>query len=144
VKRVDYPYPKYYLYSRIVRAKLFIDAHYASSIALDNICDEAHFSKYHFIRLFKKIYERTPHQYLMYVRVERAKELLEKDYSVVDVCFLVGFESASSFTGLFKRTIGKTPVDYQHDYQLRQEHIRLNPLLFVPHCFARQNGWTEK
>ena len=48
-------YPKVYLYQRIVKAKLFIDAHYSKTIDLDNISDEAYFSKFHFIRTFKKI-----------------------------------------------------------------------------------------
>ena len=41
------------MYKRIVQAKLFIDRKYAERIALNNISDEAHFSKFHFVRLFK-------------------------------------------------------------------------------------------
>ncbi len=40
---------KIYLYKRIVKAKLFIDDYYADNIDLDNIADQAHFSKFHFI-----------------------------------------------------------------------------------------------
>lgn len=57
-------YPKMYLYKRIVQAKLYIDNHYANNIDLNDISDEAYFSKFHFIRLFKSIYGKTPHQYL--------------------------------------------------------------------------------
>src|SRR6187399_1471450 len=46
-------YPRQYLYLRTVRAKLFIDANFASDIDLDKIADEACFSKFHFVRLFK-------------------------------------------------------------------------------------------
>jgi len=59
-------YPKVYLYRGIVQAKPFIDNNYA-----DHIADEAFFSKFHFIRLFKKIYSKTPHQYLITVRSEK-------------------------------------------------------------------------
>ncbi len=69
-------YPKAYLYRRIVQAKLFIDSNYTDNIDLDNISDEAYFSKFHFTRLFKKIYGRTPHQYLTFVRIEKAMLLL--------------------------------------------------------------------
>ena len=106
-------YRKIYLYKRIVQAKLFIDTHYAEKIDLDNISDEAYFSKFHFIRLFKKIYGKSPHQYLTYVRVEKAKDLLKTETSIGDVCYSVGFESISSFTGLFKRHAHKTPSQYQ-------------------------------
>jgi AraC-like DNA-binding protein len=68
---------KIYLYKRIVQAKLFIDANFAGDIDLDNIADEAYFSKFHFIRLFKSIYGKTPHQYLISVRIEKAKEFLK-------------------------------------------------------------------
>src|SRR5436190_17487539 len=106
-------YPKIYLYRRIVQAKLFIDQFYFEKIKLDNISDEACFSKFHFIRLFKKCYNKTPHQYLIYVRIEKAKLLLQTKTKIADICFAVGFESVSSFTGLFKNLVGLTPAAYQ-------------------------------
>src|SRR3978361_1150681 len=95
-------YPKIYLYKRIVQAKLFVDNHFAENLELDNIADEAYFSKYHFIRLFKKMYGRTPHQYLIAVRIEKAVILLKAGTPVTEVCYEVGFESRSSFGRLFK------------------------------------------
>src|SRR5687767_15897771 len=102
------PYPKVHLYRRIVQAKLFIDNHYSDNIDLGNISDEAYFSKFHFIRLFKKIYGKTPHQYLTSVRIGKAMELLKANIPVSDVCYAVGFESLSSFSGLFKRIVAVT------------------------------------
>lgn len=136
-------YPKIYLYKRIVQAKLFIDSHYANKIDLDNISDEACFSKFHFIRLFKSIYGRTPYQYLIQVRIENAKCFLRLNYAVSDACFLVGFESLTSFTGLFKKCEGKTPSEYQRLHKIREEKIRTTPLHFIPNCFAEQKGWTK-
>lgn len=69
---INEEYPKIYLYRRLVQAKLFIDTHYADNIDLGNIPDEAYFSKFHFIRQFKDIYRKTPHQYLIFVRIEKA------------------------------------------------------------------------
>src|SRR5438552_3500394 len=110
-------YPKIYLYRRIVQGKLFIDNHYTENIDLANISDEAYFSKFHFIRLFKKVYGKTPHQYLTTVRIKKAMELLEADISVSEVCYAVGFESLSSFCGLFKRIAGLTPSTYVFQHQ---------------------------
>ena len=56
-------YQKAYLYRQIVQAKLYIDQHYAENIDVQNIAYQAHFSKFHFLRLFKSIYGKTPHQY---------------------------------------------------------------------------------
>ncbi|MBW4888753.1 AraC family transcriptional regulator [Mucilaginibacter sp. HMF5004] len=135
-------YPKVYLYRRIVYAKLFIDEHFADKIDLDNIAGEAAFSKFHFIRLFNSVYNKTPHQYLSHLRIEKAKGLLKTNMAVADVCYAVGFESVSSFTGLFKRLTGSTPASYQ-----LQQHQKLNavanaPLRFIPNCFAEKNGWA--
>src|SRR6186713_958739 len=100
-------YPKIYLYRRIVQAKLFIDKFYSEKTDLDNISDEAYFSKFHFIRLFKSIYGKTPHQYLTTIRIEKAQQFLQENKSVKETCILVGFDSLSSFSGLFTKSVGK-------------------------------------
>lgn len=136
-------YPKVYLYRRIVQAKLFIDNNYADKIDLNGISDEAYFSKFHFIRLFKSAYGKTPHQYLKYVRIEKAKELLKNNTPVSEACFLVGFDSLSSFSGLFSKLVGKSPSGYQKHHQEMQKKISLRPLSFVPGCYAYQHGWLD-
>jgi len=136
-------YQKIYLYKRIVQAKLFIDNHYAEKIDLNNISDEACFSKFHFIRLFRNIYGKTPHHYLTQVRIDHAKQLLEKKFSISEVCFLVGFESVTSFSGLFKKLVGSTPSTFQKQQQKRKTYISTSPLHFIPNCFAEIHGWTK-
>jgi AraC-like DNA-binding protein len=128
--------PKLDLYRRIVQAKLFIDSNYSERIDAGEIADEACYSKFHFIRTFKGIYGRTPHQYLTHVRIERAKELLEQDVSVTEACFAVGFDSLGSFTSLFKRRTGVTPSEYQRQQLERKAEISREPLRFIPGCFA--------
>jgi AraC-like DNA-binding protein len=130
--------PKLDLYRRIVQAKLFIDSNYAERIDVGEIADEACYSKFHFIRTFKGIYGRTPHQYLTHVRIERAKELLEQEVSVTEACFAVGFDSLGSFTSLFKRRAGATPSEYQRQQLERKAEISKEPLRFIPGCFAMQ------
>ena len=137
-------YPKVYLYKRIVQAKLFIDSNYACNIDLANIADEAYFSKFHFIRLFKNIYGKTPHQHLTAVRIEKAMLLLQTNKAVSEVCFSVGFESVSSFGSLFKRIVGVTPSAFMEEQQQMKKQIEKTPLKFVPGCFIYQNGWSEK
>ena len=136
-------FPKIYLYRRIVQAKLFIDNHFADNINLDNIADEAFFSKFHFMRLFKTTYGKTPHQYLTSVRIEKAKLLLQTNISIGDVCFSVGFDSISSFTALFKRNTSFTPSKYHRQQLRRQSEIKTTPLKYIPNCFAEQKSWTK-
>ncbi|WP_448697583.1 helix-turn-helix transcriptional regulator [Mucilaginibacter sp. AW1-3] len=141
---IQQQFPKIYLYRRIVQAKLFIDANYHLQIDLSNIAGEAYFSRFHFIRLFKQTYGKTPHQYLMQVRVERACLLLSQGIPANQACYTVGFDSVSSFSSLFKRLVGQPPSVYQQNELRRQSEIKKVPLKFVPNCFAQQNGWTEE
>ncbi len=137
-------YPKIYLYRRVVQAKLFIDTKYADNIDLNNIANEAYFSKFHFIRLFKRIYGKTPHQYLTTVRIEKAMQFLGENSTVSDSCFSVGFESLSSFSRLFKHIVGLAPSEYLRQQQQIKMQIYKSPLKFIPGCFAEKNGWIKK
>jgi AraC-like DNA-binding protein len=143
LKQEQETYPRFYLYNRIVKAKLFIDKNFGEKIDLDQIADEAYFSKFHFVRLFKSIYGKAPHQYLIQVRIDNARKLLQANVSVTDTCYIIGFESISSFSALFKKCEGKTPSDYQQEYFLRQQRMKVKPLAFIPNCFAEQKGWAE-
>lgn len=137
-------YPKIYLYRRIVQAKLFIDARYAEHIDLRSIADEALISRFHFVRLFKSVYGRTPHQYLTYVRIQKAKLLLDAGTGVAETCYSVGFESIGSFTTLFKRYVGMTPASYRRHRRQRKIDLVQMPFCFVPNCFAEKKGWLKK
>lgn len=137
-------YPKFYLYRRVVQAKLFMDNQFSGHIDLDNIAEEASFSKFHFIRLFKKAYGKTPHQYLIALRIEKAKDLLKTSIPVGEVGWAVGFESVGSFTTLFRKTEKITPSLYQQLQFKRAKEIRSVPLKFVPNCFAESKGWVRK
>ena len=122
---------------------MFIDDNYPSPIDLNNIADEACFSKYHFVRLFKSIYGKTPHQYLTEVRIDRAKEMLAAGDTVARTCFSVGFDSISSFSGLFKRRAGITPAAFQRRALALKHEIATRPIKFVPNCFVEKRGWAK-
>lgn len=139
-----FEYPKVYLYQRIVQAKLYMDQNFGENIDLSLISDEASFSRFHFIRLFKSCYGKTPHQYLKGVRLEKAKLLLQQNHSVTEVCQLVGFESLGSFSNLFRTANGISPVNYLRQQQKLKAATLQQPRRFVPSCFATQNGWFEE
>ena len=136
-------YPKLYLYRRIVQAKLFIDRHYAEQLDLAQIADEACFSRFHFSRLFKSAYGKTPHHYLTQVRMDKAQQLLAQGTLVSTVCFSVGFDSSTTFAALFKKHVGISPSVYQAGQLKKQISFAANPLHAVPNCFAESYGWKK-
>ena len=106
-------YPHDDLTRQIIESKLYIDKHFSENINLDKVAGKALVSKFHFIRVFKKYYGRTPNQYLQEVRIEKAKSFLKKGNSIDEVCNAIGFESKTSFITLFKKMTGLTPMAYQ-------------------------------
>jgi len=96
------------VYTRIVAAKVYMDEHFHEPIDLDSISRQACLSRYHFHRLFTRIYRTTPHQYLTRRRVEQARLMLAgRDLTVSEICNHVGFESIGSFSVLFKKENGE-------------------------------------
>ena len=115
VKRISKNiYPHNDLTKKIVTAKFFIDKHFSDDLNLESIAAKAHVSKFHFIRLFKKYYGKTPNQYLQEVRIENAKKLFRKGKALDHVCTAVGFTSKTTFISLFKKLTGTTPLSWQN------------------------------
>ena len=123
------------IYQRIATAKIFIDENYYESIGLEEISQQAFLSRFHFHRLFTRIYRSTPHQYLTQKRIEKAKQLLAENKAINDVCSEVGFESIGSFSTLFKKEIGFAPTFYRNVAWLKKQEQKKQPKKFIPHCF---------
>ena len=131
------------VYCRIVEAKLFIDNNYHLPIHLEQVAKSACLSRYHFHRLFTRIYKTTPHRYLTTKRIGFAKELLSGDGNAIsEICTMVGFESITSFNALFKKETGCSPGSYRSRVQLRREETRLLPGRFIPACFLQNGNFT--
>jgi AraC-like DNA-binding protein len=124
-------------YRRLARARELMDDCYHLPLDLDQISREACLSRYHFLRLFRQAFDRTPHQYLTERRIAKAKEMLAySQRSVTDVCFEVGFESVGSFSSLFHRCVGRPPISYR----ARVFMYRQFPQLCIPGCFLVMYG----
>lgn len=106
------------IYRRLDIAKEYIDTNTGSDIRIEDMAKQACLSSFHFIRLFKAVYDLTPHRYLSQKRLEKAMSLLLRgNRSITDVCFEVGFKSLSSFSWLFKQRYGLYPEETKNSYQ---------------------------
>jgi AraC-like DNA-binding protein len=108
----DQAIPKHH-YAYVRQSKAFMEKYHGDKIKLDKIAAAAFMSRFHYIRIFQQVYGRTPRQYLRDLRIEKAKELLKKRYSVTQVCYDVGYESLPTFSKVFKRGTGDSPRAYQ-------------------------------
>jgi AraC family transcriptional regulator len=95
---------------KLRRVKEFIDEHLDDDLGLNDIASVAGLSPYHFTRAFRKSTGKTPLQYLMQHRLERAKELLaQPGLPIVEVGLSTGFKNQSHFTTLFRKYTKFTP-----------------------------------
>lgn len=82
--------------------------------SLDDAADVAALSKFYFTRFFKRQTGQTFHDYLSYVRINKAKEyLIETDRTITDISQLCGFSSPNTFNRLFKMYNHITPSDFR-------------------------------
>lgn len=113
---------------RAVEAALWLDAHSARPVALEDAARQAALSPYYFLRIFGKVIGVTPHQYLVRSRLRHAARLLaEEARSVTDIALDVGFADLSNFVRTFGRAAGVSPRGFRRaakgDRRIFQERI---------------------
>jgi AraC-like DNA-binding protein len=102
------------LYRRLSRARDYMVATLDQPVLLDDMARVACLSPNHFIRTFRQAFGQSPHQYLVSRRLEKAARLLaDTSRPVTDVCYDVGFESPGSFSWLFRKRYGVSPLRYR-------------------------------
>lgn len=127
------------IYRRVVSAKIFIDENFREPISLEQISKQAYFSRFHFHRLFTRIYNITPHNYLTAKRLQHAKSLLQQEgITITEIAGSVGFESLASFSLLFKKRNGFAPQYYRNLAYLKKKLEKQQPARFIPYCIIQQ------
>lgn len=101
----DYPSP-------IRKCVSFIDLNLHSKITLDELSEISGLSKDYLSQLFKKTTGLTITEYIMKKRLSSSKQLLDRDVSISDTAYALGFCSQSYFISCFKKKYGITPKEY--------------------------------
>ncbi len=104
----------YYEKTNIKKAIDFLMESYHDTLSLNALAQVANLSPYHFIRVFKAETGKTPFEFLLDIKIDRASQLLGSgQHSITQVCYMTGFNSLSHFTTAFKRKTGLTPSEYR-------------------------------
>jgi AraC family transcriptional regulator len=92
----------------------YMREHLAADLDLEQLAQQLKLSQSHFTHLFRKSTGQSPYQYVLQLRVERAKELLKVgNLSISDVAIAVGFYDQSHLTKQMKRLLGLTPRQFR-------------------------------
>ena len=99
---------------RYIRAAVNImDTEYNSGVTVEEISDRLHLNRSYFSTLFKKVMNRSPREYLIALRMEKAAELLCKMKLGVSVTATsVGYPDVFAFSRAFKNYYGISPKEY--------------------------------
>ena len=97
----------------VQRAQARLRASLGETLTLAEVAAEIGTNKFVLLRAFRRVTGTTPYRYRTLVRIARAKELLARGASPVEVGALLGFADQAHLSRSFKRTYGVTPRAYQ-------------------------------
>ncbi len=96
------------------QVKAFIKQHYMEPITVEEIAGDIGLDRRHLTRVFKKRYSVTIKEYIVEVRMKKAKSFLEQGYSVSEAAFMSGYTDAFGFSKLFSKKEGMSPSQYKN------------------------------
>ena len=101
----------------IKQVQLYIEAHYAQKLTVEELADKFAISSRTFIRRFKKATLNTPLEYMQRVKIEAAKKNFESSaLSISQVMYQVGYNDEKAFRKTFKKYTGLSPLEYRRKY----------------------------
>ncbi len=102
------------LYRRIEIARDFMRSNLSRSFNLDELSRVSCISKFHLIRIFKEVFDTTPHKYFINAKVKAAKEYYLKNNcedSIENLAHTFGYPDSATFSKQFKSVLGYSPSD---------------------------------
>jgi AraC family transcriptional regulator len=95
----------------------YIEEHLEEQVSLLKLAELAQLSLHHFCRAFKQSFGTPPHQYQVQRRMDVAKvRLADRNTSVTDIAFSLGYAQVGSFSAAFRKTTGWTPRVYRREF----------------------------
>ncbi len=102
-------------YSAYVRHAIdYIYDHLHEPLTMESLAQNESLNPSYFSKLFAAETGTTVKAYILSVKINTAKNMLEKtDYSIADISYSLGFSSQSAFTAAYKKLTGETPAKYR-------------------------------
>ena len=94
---------------RIRRVHRFIKYNYMNHITINTLAAEFGFERSYLYRIFKQRYGIGIKEYLTRIRLENAKDLLTRGYSVAECAYMVGYSDAFALSKAYKKRYGISP-----------------------------------
>lgn len=109
------PLPRPTLTSRRLNKVLeYMKAHLDQPVLLSELAEICGLSPTHFNRAFRDALGKPPHAYLIELRLEKAKDLLEHTrLPITEIALNCGFEQSQYFATQFRRKVGFTPREWR-------------------------------
>ena len=111
--------------ARIHRAQDFIENNLGSSLQLEEIAEAAHFSPFHFHRLYTAMTGETLYQFILRIRLERAASrlLLAPPEPITNIAIDLGFSSSATFARAFKSFFGISASAYRKNQKSKESKL---------------------
>lgn len=94
--------------------KEYLDENYTQKVTLDELAEIFYINKYYLTRIFKEQFGISVVDYLLHIRITKAKELLRfSTYNIEEVGIRCGVPDANYFTRVFKKIEGMSPKEYR-------------------------------
>lgn len=101
---------------RLLRVLVFIQQHLDEEMPLEELARVAHFSPYHFHRIFRGMVGESLREHIRRLRLERAAQRLKHtDHSVLEIALEAGFQTHEAFTRAFRALLGCSPSQFRSD-----------------------------
>jgi len=105
---------KYEQYNEVItKSKEYMHQNLNLNITIKDISDYLNISQFYFIKIFKLHTKTTPYKYMLNYKIIKAKKLLEKDFTLSQIAFDLGFSDQSHFNKVFKNYVACTPNEYK-------------------------------
>jgi AraC family transcriptional regulator len=103
--------------ARLRMIKELVHAKMEDDLSLDEMAQSIQLSTAHFAKMFRKSTGQSPHQFVLRLRVERAKEMLRSvETRILDVAVACGFKTQQHFARVFRKVCGASPTEYRQEF----------------------------